>query len=52
MFELFSFLSKALIASFKHKRKELVVTDGERVVCEPQQQDVYLLARHEDADSL
>ena len=34
--ELFSFLSKALVASYKHKRKELV-TDGDQVVCVPSQ---------------
>ena len=51
--ELFSFLSKALVHSFKQDKKELVVTDGNQVVCVPPQQDAHLLApcNHEEADS-
>ena len=51
--ELFSFLSKALVQSFKQDKKELVVTDGDQVVCVPPQQDAHLLApcNHEEADS-
>ena len=51
--ELFSFLSKALIQSFDEDNKELVVTDGEQVLCVPPQQDIHLLApcSHEEADT-
>ena len=42
--ELFSFLSKALIKSFDEDNKELVITDGEQVICVPPQQDIYSLA--------
>ena len=51
--ELFSFLSKALVHSFKQDKKELVVTDGDQVVCIPPQQDAHLLTpcNHEEADS-
>lgn len=45
--ELFSFLSKELVESFKQNNqneKELVVIDGEQVLCVPQQQDIHLLA--------
>ena len=51
--ELFSFLSKALIQSFDEDNKELVVTDGELVLCVPPQQDIHSLApcSHEEADS-
>ena len=51
--ELFHFLSKALVESFKQDKKELVVTDGDQVLCVPPQQDVHLLApcSHEEADS-
>lgn len=42
--ELFSFLLKALVQSFKQDKKELVVTDGEQVVCVPP-------CNHEEADS-
>ena len=36
---------------FQTRRKELVVTDGEQVVCVPEEQDIHLLApcRHEEA---
>ena len=33
--ELFHFLSKALVESFKQDKKELVVTDGDQVLCVP-----------------
>ena len=51
--ELFSFLSKALIQSFDEDNKELVVIDGEQVLCVPPQQDIYSLApcSHEEADT-
>ena len=51
--ELFSFLSKALIHSFDEDNKELVVTDGEQVLCVPPQQDIHSLApcSHEEADT-
>ena len=51
--ELFSFLSKALVHSFKQDKKELVVTDGDQVVCVPPQQDAHLLVpcNHAEADS-
>ena len=39
--ELFSFLSKALLLSFDEDNNELVVTDGEQVLCVPPQQDIY-----------
>jgi len=38
--ELFSFLSKALVELFKQDGKELFVTDGNQVLCVPQQQNV------------
>ena len=51
--DLFSFLSKALVESFTHNSKELVVTDGEEVLSVPSQCDVSSLApcNHEAADS-
>ena len=51
--ELFSFLSKELIHSFDTENKEPVVTDGDRVLCVPPQQDIDALApcNHEEADS-
>ena len=51
--ELFSFLSKALIEVCKHDGKELVVTDGDEVLCVPHQLDAHLIApcSHEEADS-
>ena len=51
--ELFSFLSKALIQSFDEDNNELVVTDGEQVLCVPPQQDIHSLApcSHEEADT-
>ena len=51
--KLFSFLSKALVESFEQDNKELVVTDGDQVLCVPPQQDVHLLApcSHGEADS-
>lgn len=51
--ELFSFLSKALIQSFDEDNKELVITDGEQVLCVPPQQDIHSLApcSHEEANS-
>ena len=51
--ELFSFLSKVLIQSFDKDNKELVVTDGELVLCVPPQQDIHSLApcSHEEADT-
>ena len=51
--ELFSFLSKALIEVCKHDGKELVVTDGDQVLCVPHQLDAHLIApcSHEEADS-
>ena len=51
--ELFSFLSKALVESFTHNSKELVVTDGEEGLGVPSQCDVCSLApcNHEEADS-
>ena len=44
--ELFGFLLKALVASFNHEIKELIVTDGDQVVCVPAQQDVHLYLLH------
>ena len=35
---------KAIIQSFDEDNKELVVTDGEQVLCVPPQQDIYSLA--------
>ena len=51
--ELFCFLSKALVESFKQDKKELVVTDGEQVLCVPPQCDIHSLSpcNHEEADS-
>ena len=51
--ELFSYLSKTLIRSFAHEGKELVVTDGDQVLCVPPQQNTLSLApcSHEEADS-
>ena len=51
--ELFSFLSKTLIDSFKLDKKELVITDGNQVLCVPPQQKVQFLApcSQEEADS-
>ena len=50
--DLFSFLSKALVKSFKESNKELVVTDGVQVLCVPQQ-DAHLIGpcSLEEADS-
>ena len=50
--ELFSYLSTMLAESFQEERKELVVTDGEKVICVPQQEDVNSLApcNQEEAD--
>ena len=44
---------KELIHSFDTENKELVVTDGDRVLCVPPQQDIDSLApcNHEEADS-
>ena len=42
--ELFSYLSTMLAESFQEEGKELVVTDGEQVICVPQQEDVNSLA--------
>ncbi len=52
MKELFSFLSKALVESFTHDSKELIVTDGEEVLSVPQR-DIRSLVpcNHEEADS-
>lgn len=51
--ELFCFLSKSVVESIVEDSKELVVTDGEQVLCVPPQQDVQSLApcSHEEADS-
>ena len=51
--EIFSFLSKAFVKSFKESNKELVVTDGVQVLCVPLQQDVHLIGpcSIEEADS-
>ena len=42
--ELFGYLSTMLAESFQEEGKELVVTDGEQVICVPQQEDVNSLA--------
>ena len=42
--ELFSFHSKALVESFTHNSKELVVTDGEEDLSVPSQCDICSLA--------
>ena len=51
--ELFSYLSTMLAESFQEEGKELVVTDGEQVICVPQQEDVNSLApcNQEEADT-
>ena len=51
--ELFSYLSTMLAVSFQEEGKELVVTDGEQVICVPQQEDVNSLApcNQEEADT-
>ena len=51
--ELFVFLSKALVNSFCQVNKELVVTEGDQILCEPPQEDTHLIApcNHEEADS-
>ena len=51
--ELLSFLSKALVVSFKHEERKELVTDGDQVICVPAQQNMHLLApcNHEEADS-
>ncbi len=51
--ELFSFLSKSLMQSFVEPTKELVVTDREKVLSVPSQNDLHLLSpcTHEEADS-
>ena len=51
--ELFSYPSKVLVESFKQDDKELVVTDGNQVLCVPQQEDIHLIApcSHEEADN-
>ncbi|KAK3866687.1 hypothetical protein Pcinc_027800 [Petrolisthes cinctipes] len=42
--ELFSFLSNVLVETFHDDAKELVVTDGEAVICLPRQEDESSLA--------
>ena len=51
--ELFAFLTAAISESFNHDGKQLVITDGDQVVCLPHQPDVHSLApcSHEEADS-
>ena len=51
--ELFGYLSTMLAESFQKEGKELVVTDGEQVICVPQQEDVNSLApcNQEEADT-
>ena len=51
--ELFSYLSTMLAESFQEEGNELVVTDGEQVICVPQQEDVNSLApcNQEEADT-
>ena len=51
--ELFSYLSTMLAESVQEEGKELVVTDGEQVICVPQQEDVNSLApcNQEEADT-
>ena len=50
--ELFCFLLKALVESFRLD-KQLVVTNGDQILCVPQQEDIHLIAlcSHEEADS-
>ena len=50
--ELFVFLSKALFKSFCQDNKEVVVTEGDQILCIPPQEDTHLLApcNHEEAD--
>ena len=50
--ELLCFLSKALVESFRLD-KQLVVTNGDQILCVPQQEDIHLIApcSHEEADS-
>ena len=51
--ELFSYISTMIAESFQEEGKELVVTDGEQVICVPQQEDVNSLApcNQEEADT-
>ena len=51
--ELFTFLSDVLVQSFHDEAKELVVTDGEAVICLPRQEDESSLAPcgQEEADT-
>ena len=51
--ELFSYLSTMIAESFREEGNELVVTDGEQVICVPQQEDVNSLApcNQEEADT-
>ena len=51
--ELFSYLSTMLAESFQEECKEVVVIDGEHVICVPQQEDVNALApcNQEEADT-
>ena len=44
--ELFDFLLEALVASFNHERKDLIVADGDQVACVPAHQDVHLYLHH------